>query len=400
MRHMEVSRFMKLKQLLMIQGVTALCLLVSPVVSLATGTEESSVAAEGEVISQEIEDLVSVINKKYKALNEIDTTIAKSKETIKTARKDIVQTEEHIAKRSDYVAKQMQVLQLRGTTKPTILALLDSKSVSDFFNRAYAISVLSFAQKDKVESLHQDKEKLVKLQEKLEDNQKGLKEQQEVASVEKEELDSRMSGLKDKLANNKDLLEKLVSERIEKEKTRKEALVKAEKSKKKGSKAAEPKVLATVENKLSEKSEDSESPQNDSETTESTSANSETETSEEVTETTEPEGTTGTEPKEPKPEEKPSTGGMSGQATAYIATGNKTATGTVPQVGRTIAVDPGLIPLGSAVQITVPGAPSYSGVYIAEDTGGVVKGAIIDIFVGSQGEAVSFGRQSITFTIL
>ena len=388
---MEVSRFMKLKQLLIVQGVTVLCLLGSPVTNLATSIEESSVVAEGEAISQEIEGLVSVINKKYKALNEMDTTIVKSKETIKTAKQDIIQTEEHIAKRSDYVAKQMQILQLRGTTKPTILALLDSKSVSDFFNRAYAISVLSFAQKDKVESLQQDKKKLIKLQEKLENNQKSLKEQQEVALVEKEELDSRMDGLKDKLANNKDVLEKLVSERIEKEKMRKKDLAKKEKAKKKINKVSEPKVVDTVVKETSE---------TQSETTESTRLESETQSSEEVTETTETEGTVETEPKEPKPEEKPAIGGMSGQATAYIATGNKTATGTVPQVGRTIAVDPSLIPLGSAVQITVPGAPSYSGVYIAEDTGGVVKGAIIDIFVGSQGEAVSFGRQSITFTIL
>lgn len=89
-----------------------------------------------------------------------------------------------------------------------------------------------------------------------------------------------------------------------------------------------------------------------------------------------------------------------GQATAYVATGNLTATGTVPTVKRTIAVDPKVIPLGSKVRITVPGSPQHSGVYIAEDTGGAVKGNIIDIFVGSYKEAIQFGRQTIYFEII
>lgn len=92
--------------------------------------------------------------------------------------------------------------------------------------------------------------------------------------------------------------------------------------------------------------------------------------------------------------------GTSGQATAYIATGNLTATGTVPAPSRTIAVDPNVIPLGSQVRIEVPSMPQYNGIYIAEDTGGVVKGNIIDIFVASYDEAVSFGRRDILFTVL
>nr|DAU75737.1 MAG TPA: lytic transglycosylase [Caudoviricetes sp.] len=61
-----------------------------------------------------------------------------------------------------------------------------------------------------------------------------------------------------------------------------------------------------------------------------------------------------------------------------------TATGTTATAGRTIAVDPSVIPLGSKVVIN--GQP-----YIAEDTGGGIKGKKIDIFMDSHREALNFG---------
>lgn len=57
-----------------------------------------------------------------------------------------------------------------------------------------------------------------------------------------------------------------------------------------------------------------------------------------------------------------------------------TATGATPTVGRTIAVDRNVIPLGSKVVID-------GHTYVAEDTGGAIRGNRIDIFVGSHEEA-------------
>ena len=62
-----------------------------------------------------------------------------------------------------------------------------------------------------------------------------------------------------------------------------------------------------------------------------------------------------------------------------------TSTGTKAEVGRTIAVDPEVIPYGTKVEI--------DGItYIAEDCGGAVKGNHIDILVASYDEAVSRGK--------
>jgi 3D (Asp-Asp-Asp) domain-containing protein len=84
------------------------------------------------------------------------------------------------------------------------------------------------------------------------------------------------------------------------------------------------------------------------------------------------------------------------EATAYNATADQcgddlgiTASGTHVKEGRTIAVDPRVIPLGS--KVFIPGR----GVYVAEDTGRVIKGAIIDIYLDSVAEAERFGRQQL-----
>ena len=61
-----------------------------------------------------------------------------------------------------------------------------------------------------------------------------------------------------------------------------------------------------------------------------------------------------------------------------------TATGTEATQGRTIAVDPNVIPLGSEVLID-------GQVYIAEDVGGAIKGNRIDIYVDSHSEAIQRG---------
>lgn len=63
-----------------------------------------------------------------------------------------------------------------------------------------------------------------------------------------------------------------------------------------------------------------------------------------------------------------------------------TASGTKAAEGRTIAVDPNLIPYGTELVIN-------GKTYIAEDTGGSVKGHKLDIFFNSHLEALEWGVQ-------
>ena len=62
-----------------------------------------------------------------------------------------------------------------------------------------------------------------------------------------------------------------------------------------------------------------------------------------------------------------------------------TATGTKATAGRTIAVNPNVIPYGTKVRIN-------GQEFIAEDTGGV-KGNVIDMYFDTHDEALSWGRK-------
>ncbi|WP_353963338.1 3D domain-containing protein [Tepidibacillus marianensis] len=74
-------------------------------------------------------------------------------------------------------------------------------------------------------------------------------------------------------------------------------------------------------------------------------------------------------------------------AVTQYSDGTYTYLGTKATPGRTIAVDPNVIPLGWWVYI------DGFGLRRAEDIGGAVKGNIIDIFVGSNEAAISYGKR-------
>lgn len=86
-------------------------------------------------------------------------------------------------------------------------------------------------------------------------------------------------------------------------------------------------------------------------------------------------------------------------ATAYCAcenccgkTDGITATGTKATAGRTIAVDPSVIQYGTEVIVN-------GNTYVAEDTGGLIKGNRIDIYFDSHNEALEYGVQEVTALI-
>ncbi|MDE6625426.1 MAG: SH3 domain-containing protein [Lachnospiraceae bacterium] len=66
----------------------------------------------------------------------------------------------------------------------------------------------------------------------------------------------------------------------------------------------------------------------------------------------------------------------------------KTASGTTPTEGRTIAADTSILPYGT--QVVIDGI-----VYTVEDCGSGVKGNHIDIFFSTHKKAMAFGRKSI-----
>jgi 3D (Asp-Asp-Asp) domain-containing protein len=88
-------------------------------------------------------------------------------------------------------------------------------------------------------------------------------------------------------------------------------------------------------------------------------------------------------------------GGQTYKATAYCLKG-RTASGGGVRRGI-VAADTRVLPLGTRINIS---AGAYSGTYTVADTGGAVRGRILDIWVPSCAEANKFGRRSIKVAVM
>ncbi len=80
-------------------------------------------------------------------------------------------------------------------------------------------------------------------------------------------------------------------------------------------------------------------------------------------------------------------------ASAYTYTGNRTATGQQPAVGL-VAVDPGVIPLGTPLYIEGYGYAK------AADTGGSIRGDRLDLFMEDRTQCLNWGRRTVKVYIL
>jgi len=91
----------------------------------------------------------------------------------------------------------------------------------------------------------------------------------------------------------------------------------------------------------------------------------------------------------------PAKGSEEFHATAYCLTG-LTTTG-VPAAPGYAAADPEVIPLGSVIYVETP---LRSGIYQVMDTGELIRGKIIDIFIPSYEACKEFGRRLVKVKVL
>lgn len=81
------------------------------------------------------------------------------------------------------------------------------------------------------------------------------------------------------------------------------------------------------------------------------------------------------------------------EATAYTWTGQRTASGTWPAIG-TVATDPEVIPLGTKIWVEGYGEA------VALDTGGAIKGNIIDVYLPTESECWQWGRRQVEVRVI
>jgi 3D (Asp-Asp-Asp) domain-containing protein len=83
-------------------------------------------------------------------------------------------------------------------------------------------------------------------------------------------------------------------------------------------------------------------------------------------------------------------------ATAYCH-GTTTAAGVRVRDGI-VAADPHVLPLGTVIRLKSAGP--YNGTYTVLDTGAMIQGRRLDVFIRDCGEAVRFGRRDVSVSII
>ncbi|OEG17070.1 peptidase M23 [Enterococcus quebecensis] len=376
---------MKVKKLIPFLAAIMLLNVALPVGAAAESLDElkekeTQAAQTEESLSKDINTALNDVNEKYAEIEKLKVDISKAEETIKNSEAEITVTEQSIARRKEVVGNRMKDIQLSGEQR-TWQVLLDAQSVSDFFNKAYAMTILQNAEKEKIDRLSKDKEKLSELQETVKSKQEELQTNEAKLQDEASAMDEQVVTLKQQLSDNQAALQQIASKKQTEEKRITDEKKVAEARKQQAAEEARRKADASIESNSSSSSSSS-----------SDSSSSSSSSSEDQPVVTPPS----------QPEEVPGTGGGNGgangrvlymQSTAYswreAGSGFITATGIdLRSQSNVIAVDPSVIPLGSFVEVE-----GY-GFAVAGDTGGAIKGNIIDVHFPTVDQCLVWGRKN------
>lgn len=340
--------------------------IIVPVASVnaSTSNEKEKVEIELKQTQKEIDKKLSEASEITIALEELAKEMKKQEETIAETEEEIEEQEIIVEERYKHTAEQLKVMQKNEVNQNIVIGLFQSESFSDFVNRLYTVSVLTSANEEILKEAHNEHQKLKEMKEELVSDKEMLDEKKEETAQQKAVLDEKLSDLRSNLASNQKKLDEINAEEAAKKEA--EARKQAE---------ANQRVETKKQKKVKEQVENKETTVASSSVSSSKNSSSETAS-------------------------KSSTGGwMNFQSTGYSTQQAGLSTHTATGINllnnpRVIAVDPSQIPLNSLVEV------EGMGVYVAGDTGGAIKGRIIDVHFPSVAEAMSWGRRNVRIRIL
>ncbi len=299
-------------------------------------------------VNQELEEVSAITIE----LEELDNEIAEHEKTIVQTEEEIAEQEVLVAQRLEYTGNQLKSLQKSEVNNNILIGILQAESFSEVMNIIYSASVLTSASEDRVEEAQKEHDKLTDMREALVVEKESLNEKQVAAVEKKEALNTKVADLRKVLAENESELNNLNAE---------ERAIKAEQEAKRRAAAARNNVTTASSNQ----SAASKSTSNTTQKSASTSAG------------------------------EWRTVQATGYSTQQRGLSTHTALGIDLRVNpRVIAVDPRVIPLGSLVEV------QGLGVYVAGDTGGAIKGNIIDIHYPTVGQALNWGRRNVKIRVI
>lgn len=299
-------------------------------------------------VNQELEEVSAITIE----LEELDNEIAEHEKTIVQTEEEIAEQEVLVAQRLEYTGNQLKSLQKSEVNNNILIGILQAESFSEVMNMIYSVSVLTSASEDRVEEAQKEHDKLTDMREALVVEKESLNEKQVAAVEKKEALNTKVADLRKVLAENESELNNLNAE---------ERAIKAEQEAKRRAAAARNNVTTASSNQ----SAASKSTSNTTQKSASTSAG------------------------------EWRTVQATGYSTQQRGLSTHTALGIDLRVNpRVIAVDPRVIPLGSLVEV------QGLGVYVAGDTGGAIKGNIIDIHYPTVSQALNWGRRNVKIRVI
>lgn len=374
--------------------------------------QEQQVTKESETISAEVQLALTDVNQTYAKVEKIKSQISENETELADTKQQITDKEATIAKRKAVMAERLRNLQMSDATDSKLELLLNADSIQDFVNSVYAISVMQSSEKATVESLNKDVNQLETLKAKAEATQETLEANQASMETQAATLNTKVKNLQTQLAEKQGVLQSIAnskavetarlkaeSERAAKEKAEQEAVEKAaaEAAKKEQEKQAQAATKATseatTESKTSSSQTTNSSTSSTTQATNSSSSTSTNTTSWSSEQTTESSSTT----KSTSTSSSNKVLYMQSTAYSYSETGYSiTASGLdLRQNPMAVAVDTSVIPLGTMVEVE-----GY-GIAIAADTGGAIKGNIIDVHFNTVEQCRQWGRRyNVKVTIL
>ena len=314
-------------------------------------------------------------------LNENNTAIADIEDQIKTNEAKLEQTKEDIENSQVVLDNRVRTMYKTNMTSNILVSIITSKSVSELFSKVQAISKIISTDKEVLATINEKKSELDSTIESLNNKNSEL-------VVLKKTIEEDLKTVESKKAEQEQYVEQLNSEKesvfsvIEEN----EKLLISKPLSIANSSSASASELQNAIDTLN-----SYIPLLNSSTTINMAKNGISNAKARIDELNTPTvPTTGTEVGT-------AIKTLTMESTAYYGHAT-TASGLKPVRNpdgiSTVAVDPNVIPLGSKVYV------SGYGVAIAADTGGAIKGNIIDVYLNSYEECMSWGRRQVTVQIL
>lgn len=362
----------------------------SPIVAEAATLEEIKIQQQSKqsemiLLDNQINSKLEEVNKKNHELEAVEKEISSLEVIVEETAQEIEEQEEIVEERLTQAKERIKTMQTNEVNQNTVLSLIEAESVTDFLNRAYVLVTLQSAGNNQVELAQEEAEELEKLEEQHEAKITELTEQSLLAEQQKEEVATQLANLQETMDENKALLDNLDKEKANEENRLAEERERLEKEKNAALAVQTSTKEATVSNETVKEETKT------AETKETASKATETKPEQKVQAKTEAQPT----PVKTSSSSKTVVVSATGYSTQQPGLSTHTAMGIdLTKNPNVIAVDPSVIPLGSKVEV-----PGF-GVFIAGDTGGAIKGNKIDIHFSTVQQALNWGRRTITVKVL